>query len=165
MRDISGPVERQHGTDCACGHCIVRREMRREDEYFDAVDELLNLLADIIIEYPSIWSRCDDKGGYISMTLANALEQRGMKPSGWEVWQPRPEVLRLAERDGWGCAYCGVTLDGCPDRPRPQVDHVMPKSRGGSNHLSNKVLACGSCNASKNAKTPEEWQAWKEAQK
>jgi hypothetical protein len=31
----------------------------------------------------------------------------------------------------------------------PCIDHVIPRSRGGSNDLSNLVLCCRSCNSSK----------------
>lgn len=38
-----------------------------------------------------------------------------------------------------------------------QVDHVLPRSRGGSNNLVNLVLACSDCNSRKGARTPGEW--------
>lgn len=47
------------------------------------------------------------------------------------------------------CSYCGG--------PAQTRDHVVPRSRGGSDEPSNIVLACYSCNASKGARTPEEW--------
>jgi 5-methylcytosine-specific restriction endonuclease McrA len=37
------------------------------------------------------------------------------------------------------------------------VDHVIPLSRGGSNDPSNLVLACPTCNLSKNNRLPHEW--------
>ena len=39
------------------------------------------------------------------------------------------------------------------------VDHVVPKSKGGANDLSNYVLACQSCNMTKANRTPSEWIA------
>ena len=38
------------------------------------------------------------------------------------------------------CAYCGKT-----DTPF-EVDHILPRSRGGSNRISNLCLACHVCN-------------------
>lgn len=57
------------------------------------------------------------------------------------------EKLRLAvlERDQWICAYCG--------NEATEADHVVPKSLGGKDELSNLVAACKSCNASKGART------------
>lgn len=39
----------------------------------------------------------------------------------------------------------------------PELDHVLPRSRGGSDSLHNLVLACGPCNGRKGARTPGEW--------
>lgn len=67
----------------------------------------------------------------------------------------------LGERDGWTCAYCGAPVR-CPCRPDGEwavSDHVIPKSRGGPDDPSNRVLACGRCNTDKGARTPEEWRA------
>jgi hypothetical protein len=36
------------------------------------------------------------------------------------------------------------------------VDHIMPRSRGGKNSWKNVVLACASCNAKKDNRTPQE---------
>lgn len=58
----------------------------------------------------------------------------------------------VLERDGERCYYCGAS-----DVPL-QLDHVMPRSRGGADHPDNLVPACKTCNASKGARTPEEWR-------
>ena len=47
------------------------------------------------------------------------------------------------------CAYCGAK------NPFTK-DHVIPKSRGGSDDINNLVWACISCNSKKGNKTPEE---------
>jgi 5-methylcytosine-specific restriction endonuclease McrA len=49
------------------------------------------------------------------------------------------------------CAYCGkqdVSL---------QVEHVIPKSRGGTDRVSNLTLACKTCNVKKGDQTAEEF--------
>lgn len=51
----------------------------------------------------------------------------------------------LLEKWGRQCAYCGK--DGVP----LQVEHIQPKSRGGSDRVSNLTLACNPCNHAKNA--------------
>jgi len=53
----------------------------------------------------------------------------------------------------WGhkCAYCGKT-----DVPL-EIDHIIPKSRGGSNRVSNLTIACHECNQSKGNRTAEEF--------
>lgn len=58
--------------------------------------------------------------------------------------------LRVFARDGFSCTYCGETTD-------LHCDHVLPRSRGGLDIESNLTTACGPCNLSKGARTPEEW--------
>ena len=48
------------------------------------------------------------------------------------------------------CAYCA-------ESPAEVMDHVIPKSQGGSNKPSNLVPACNTCNLSKGGRTPTEW--------
>jgi 5-methylcytosine-specific restriction endonuclease McrA len=61
------------------------------------------------------------------------------------------------ERDRWTCAYCGWRARTTTERIKLTIDHVMPKSRGGSNvEPLNLVSACGPCNRLKRDRTPEE---------
>lgn len=47
------------------------------------------------------------------------------------------------------CAYCGAVGE--------QIDHANPVSRGGSDEITNLVLACESCNKHKGAQTIAEF--------
>ena len=60
----------------------------------------------------------------------------------------------LYSRDRHICAYCGNVYDS----RQLTIDHVMPKSRGGTNHWTNCVTACRSCNHRKGSRTPEEFK-------
>lgn len=61
---------------------------------------------------------------------------------------------KLAERDGlMGCVYCGR----CIPPHRLVLDHVVPRSRGGSDGNANRVLACKACDWAKADRTPQEW--------
>lgn len=57
-------------------------------------------------------------------------------------------VSRLAQRDGYRCAYCLKPLGRKHGRPAT-VDEVVPRCHGGRRNLSNAVLACGFCNHAK----------------
>lgn len=60
--------------------------------------------------------------------------------------------LRAAvlKESGWTCSYCGSAAD--------TVDHVLPRSRGGTTERTNLVAACRKCNSGKGARTPEQWR-------
>lgn len=56
----------------------------------------------------------------------------------------RRKMLLLGSRDGERCIWCSKPLTHrCADAT---VDHVVCRSRGGSNGLENLVLACAACN-------------------
>jgi hypothetical protein len=55
--------------------------------------------------------------------------------------------IRILARDGYRCIYCGAQ----PARTRLQVDHVVPRSKGGSDAPTNLVTACTDCNQGKSA--------------
>ncbi len=57
----------------------------------------------------------------------------------------------LLEKHGRTCAYCGKS--GIP----LQVEHIIPKSRRGSDRVSNLTISCHECNRKKGNKTAEEF--------
>jgi 5-methylcytosine-specific restriction endonuclease McrA len=81
----------------------------------------------------------------------------------------RPAVIRLASyvrlprdahrrkitrravfaRDGWECQYCG-------SRATLTVDHVIPRSKGGSSDWDNIVASCAPCNRRKGDMLPRQ---------
>ncbi|MBA3470843.1 MAG: HNH endonuclease [Herpetosiphonaceae bacterium] len=64
---------------------------------------------------------------------------------GYEV---REYLLEKWQRT---CAYCGAT--GLP----LQVEHLVPRARGGTDRVSNLTLACGPCNQRKGPQTAAEY--------
>ena len=63
--------------------------------------------------------------------------------AGYEVRQ------YLLEKWGRRCAYCGAK-----DLPL-QVEHIVPRARGGSDRVSNLAVACEPCNTRKGTQTAE----------
>jgi 5-methylcytosine-specific restriction endonuclease McrA len=57
----------------------------------------------------------------------------------------------LLEKWGRRCAYCGAT--GVP----LQIEHIVPRTRGGSDRVSNLTLACEPCNTAKGTRTAAEF--------
>lgn len=56
----------------------------------------------------------------------------------------------ILERDGRQCAYCGA------ENMPLQIEHIIPKSRGGHNRVTNLTVSCGPCNQAKGAQTAAE---------
>jgi 5-methylcytosine-specific restriction endonuclease McrA len=67
----------------------------------------------------------------------SGVEYQQGELAGYEV---REYLLEKFNRQ---CAYCGST------DARLEIDHVHPRSRGGSNRVSNLALACHACNQTK----------------
>ena len=74
--------------------------------------------------------------------------------------------LRIFDRGGGVCTYCGGTLER--DGPRLsrdlgelrrvwQVDHVLARGSGGGDSSDNVVLACGQCNLVKGGSLLADW--------
>jgi hypothetical protein len=82
-----------------------------------------------LLEYPNI----------------SGVEYQQGKLAGYEV---REYLLEKWERR---CAYCGAK-----DRPL-QVEHIVPRVRGGTDRVSNLTLACAPCNTAKGTLTAEEF--------
>lgn len=55
-------------------------------------------------------------------------------------------------RDGGICQYTGIKLD----KDTGNIDHIIPKNRGGKNCWTNMVLCSKEVNSKKGNKTPEE---------
>ena len=62
-------------------------------------------------------------------------------------------LFRSLEKWGRKCAYCGA------ENVPLQIEHIVAKSRGGSNRASNLALACRKCNEKKDAMPVEEFLA------
>src|SRR5262249_17786265 len=69
---------------------------------------------------------------------------------------PKKEVTftrqNVFERDQNTCQYCGVTFD----RKELNLDHVIPRNRGGATTWENIVCSCHRCNSAKGDRTPVE---------
>lgn len=77
-----------------------------------------------------------------------------------EPHQPEPAPLerRAAtwDRTDGKCWYCGKEMNPFRDF---QIDHVRPKSQGGTDDPENLVPCCTSCNFAKRARTLDQFRA------
>lgn len=69
---------------------------------------------------------------------------------------PRREVKfsrkNILSRDDNRCQYCGKHYPAT----QLSIDHIIPRSRGGSSKWDNLVASCSKCNTKKGGKSPQE---------
>jgi 5-methylcytosine-specific restriction endonuclease McrA len=70
---------------------------------------------------------------------------------GYEVVDP----IKVMARDGWRCQMCGIKLKrkdrGTTKDKAPELDHIIPLSKGGEHSYLNTQCACRKCNREKGA--------------
>jgi 5-methylcytosine-specific restriction endonuclease McrA len=118
------------------------------DRWIDALGLVLSGKADALADYPRLVR---------SATCAFALP--AVAVMRYQVRTQRRHALFdvssravVFARDGFVCQYCGCRVS----MRTGTRDHVVPRSRGGPDLLSNVVTACGTCNRRKDARTPSE---------
>jgi hypothetical protein len=67
-------------------------------------------------------------------------------------WIRKSKRLRIYARDGWRCWCCGTDA-----REELTLDHIVARARGGTNHETNLITACYSCNTGKGDRSAVEW--------
>ena len=101
----------------------------------------------------------DEKAELLHATerLFRAAHIAFAEPSVVRLWhyvkvpyQARISLNRRAvfARDDHRCQYCGASAEN--------IDHVIPKSRGGAHSWENVVASCRPCNSRKRDRSPEE---------
>ena len=107
-------------------------------------------LGEIVARYRGGW-RKDGSRSYLETTSIIAVKGTNFDISRYT------EVLlsnkTLFGRDRNVCAYCGKHFQNYHNLSR---DHILPKSKGGTNTWMNVVTACKNCNQKKGNKTLKE---------
>jgi len=83
-------------------------------------------------------------GNFVRPLVIRLLNYVRYRPKGIGITRKH-----IFKRDNYECCYCG-------SKRNLTIDHVIPKSRGGSNYWDNLVTSCGRCNSNKDNMTPEE---------
>lgn len=81
-----------------------------------------------------------------------------MKYIAYEVARWQWLRCRLSEAQNWKCCWCGCdTTDDRKKSNSSTVEHVLPKSLGGSDDWENLAMSCNKCNNNRGNKTVEEF--------
>lgn len=88
---------------------------------------------------------------------------KAMRRARERATEVRPvDPFEVFRRDGWRCHLCEVatprSLRGTTSPWAPELDHVIPLSRGGAHTYENTACACRACNIAKGDRLPDELQ-------
>lgn len=159
------PSMAKHGTSrrykagCRCDLCRASHNGRMREYALKRIAEGRSLEA----ARRSIERECAHCGGSFMVRRSAVLNDEGIfcsvdcakRSQGWDGTPRdrfRPSAAlraKIIDRDGGECQLCGspVREDVDVNHPRyPHLDHVMPRSRGGSDDEANLRLACRQCN-------------------
>ncbi|MGI9558560.1 MAG: HNH endonuclease [Thermodesulfobacteriota bacterium] len=75
-----------------------------------------------------------------------------LRYGGFHRKRPKFNRLNIFRRDGGKCQYCGHEFP----KSDLTIDHVVPRSLGGTSRWDNVVCSCGVCNRRKGGRTPEQ---------
>lgn len=98
-------------------------------------------------------NRCSDMISKQHKKAANRARKQYLRALRHGVNAEIINPLEILERDGWRCQICGVSTPksrrGTLHRNAPEVDHIVPLSRGGEHRRNNLQCACRACNGKK----------------
>ena len=132
---------------------VVKKRLRQEGLLRDEKSTELGVLAQDITFTTTPPARTDD-GLEAVPFLAVPEKTAHMEPPGRKL--TRKEMVEfLIKRDGKRCKGCN--RDFGADVRYLQLDHNTPRSQGGPNHESNRMLLCGPCNQMKSDTYTLKW--------
>lgn len=101
----------------------------------------------------SLASYCSAACAKREVSHASRARRRGARVPGVVVGR-----IATFERADWRCHWCGIStpreLMGTYEANAPEMDHVVPLSRGGLHIPSNVVCSCRACNGEKSNRDP-----------
>jgi hypothetical protein len=138
--------------DYQCGREVAARQML----HFQ-----VEQMAEFVAQFPEVWLWGDGYGGELYYLLEEALTMAGFPPKTYEKSTKshrrsisRTKFVAVMEKSDNCCVACG-------SKESLELDHIVPWSKGGGNELDNLQILCKPCNASKGAKSMDEWKGRK----
>jgi hypothetical protein len=124
------------------------RKSQEDNAIMDAAVDAVYAAAKMLAPHlPLIYHYGNGKGGWLLQTLCDeAGINTSLEPTHKKSKQLKPSLRRVVmERDAYRCKHCDSHVD-------LSVDHIHPKSKGGTDDLENLQTLCRSCNSKKGIK-------------
>lgn len=97
--------------------------------------------------------QCSDECKKVVLTRCRRIARSRRKAKVREVTIERVDPFVVFDRDGWKCKLCGIDtpkdLRGTWKPNAPELDHIMPISKGGPHSYLNTQCTCRKCNMKK----------------
>ena len=144
IRASSNPGDMVLAPFCGCATALVAADrLQREWAGVDLSPLAIKLVDDRVAEDRGLW------GGATALTEPPKRTDLGDLPNY------RTHRHRLYGEQEGVCVGCETHF---PFRVM-DVDHILPRSKGGTDHPDNLQLLCSGCNRSKGGRTMAEWRA------
>jgi site-specific DNA-methyltransferase (adenine-specific) len=116
---------------CGCATtCVAAQQLGRRWIGIDIEKNVVNILVDRL---------SDDAGLFKDFTSTEQIPQR----SDVKIVQPsEPIKQQLYKKQNGKCSACGVSFES----RNLEIDHIIPKAKGGGDYYENYQLLCGNCN-------------------
>jgi hypothetical protein len=120
-----------------------------DQEKMDAAVDAVYMAAKILApHFALIFPYGDGKGGWLMRTLCEEadFDIEPFASAKNKSHQLKPSLRKsVMERDAYRCRHCDSHID-------LSVDHIYPKSKGGTDDLDNLQTLCRPCNSKKGVK-------------
>lgn len=134
LAEARGAHVRRHDLTCPCGAPLVYQKWRTRNRFCSVA--------------------CRNRGDAAKRAKRKAKAARRARKRALPYEQIDPYVVFA--RDGWRCQLCrGRTpgrLRGSLHQRAPELDHIVPLSRGGAHTYANTQCLCRQCNQAKSDK-------------
>ncbi len=167
------PFSRLYESTCNCGRAFLSRRKRATCSEVCEKRRLADLSRIFSAgKKPSIERQCkecaaafvcgygDKRRGYCSDACSRKTARRIARPKRRALIRGATvkafDPLFVLARDKWICQLCGIStpkrLRGTLDDRAPELDHIIPLSKGGAHSADNTQCACRRCNREKGDK-------------
>jgi len=151
---ISNPVVRKSIHE-------VRRHLMEYIKQYGRPDRVVIELAREARQSEKVISRRIQKNKAIDALRKEIIETHKLDVSEITSTQRERAIkrVRLCRQQRGMCAYSGVTITdaGAAAGEGLEIDHIVPRSKGGDNGMSNLVLCYATANQGKGKRTPIDW--------